>query len=194
MAAQLNIVIDSVSVSHIIKIRSSRIVFMEGFYEGPTIRLYFSMINGSSTDTVCLTPSQTKMELLFRYQNKAYQFAVFPIFGKSDENGLQYDSLCFYNDTVVLKPNQKKEYFFSDKYLMSIHKRTDCDTVSDYTSEVIETLPTLQIRCSNVKYEAVSSGISKVTVQKFPVYYYPPQKDKRAGSYKPFKSKNKRTR
>ena len=154
VTAQLNIIVDSVGISRVVSIRPSTYI-MEGFYDGPTIYLYFSLINSSSTDTICLFPSKTKIELLFNYHDQIYRYSVFPIFGKNEDK-TEYDSLCFYHDTVVLEPNQKKEYYFSSQYLQSATKGKKCDTVCDYSSEVLETLPTLRVRCFDGKYEVVS--------------------------------------
>ena len=166
--AQFIITVDSVEISGVVRVRPQNLM-TEYFYWGPSLYIYYSLINESSTDTITLFSSKADVIIVCTYQNKEFQRWC-PCFSYQEEM-----------DSVVrLLPLETKNCS-CNTFLFPINffyeRKLNRDTIVDCSREVIETLPTLRIHYSDRVNEAVSSGITKVTIGTYTVYYKPPKFD-----------------
>jgi len=145
--AQLDFKIDTLRLFNVIETIDNDVID-EDRGKGPFAMFYASIYN--KTDTlVTINRAKVVYYISYYYKGKKYSFNSTP------QGILDIDNL-------ILSPNQKTELYFDFHLLLgtSIHKSDK----GDYTSEMLEILPTLEVYYINRPFYIRSSEIRRVIV------------------------------
>lgn len=156
---QLVFKIENITVSNVIETIEDNILWREGFGEGPYIKVDCSITNDDN-DTITLFPKNSKIYTVFNFENTKYCVEALykPI------SFMKKDSL------VIILPNQRFDFSFSDIYLLGtdFYKWSKISLKDirkiDHTKEVIATLPTLRVRYKDENIDIITDEIKNVTV------------------------------
>lgn len=148
--AQFDFAIERLTVSGIVEMLSENVLYDEDFGHGPHVYIECSITNNSN-DTIILCPDEAKIIIVFRYNETRYDTK--PLF-----------TLPFqYIEKLIILPNQTINFSFGD-YLISgtdIMKKNN----NDYIKEMLEILPTIQVRYKDKNINVITNGIKNVTVR-----------------------------
>ncbi len=150
--------IKKITVSRVItKIEND--VREEGMTEGPNV--YFELEIENNTDSIIkLETSQSEFDILFRYKgksyrNKAFGFSLIPFYEKKE---------------IQIKPNEKYPVKFSNSILLGtrlLKYNNSSYNYYDYSEEILQILPTLQVQYVDQKIKIVSCKIENVDVENY---------------------------
>ena len=145
--AQIVLTLKNIKVAKI-NVPISENFIREGDDEGPYVNMFF-VFNNNTDSVLKLHPSNSKMILQFRYENKYFNQNIFAI-------------PFMDSDTLIIMPHQQYESFVGESLLLgtSILKHNN----NDYRIELIEILPTIKLVYMETKINIKSSEILNVEI------------------------------
>lgn len=155
-----SLVIDSISVSRVI----THLVdnnFGENESNGPLIYFYATIKNDLDS-TVILSPSESTLEIKYQYNDRYYSVEIEPI-----------TAMPFIEkENIILRTNEYINFEFSSWIFMGTNilnlKRRK---IYDYTTAIIQVLPTIQVVYKQNIYRLTSKGICSVKLREFDFTY-----------------------
>jgi len=153
--------VKSIELSHVI-VKIEKIHF-EGEGEGPSISFELCFENNKDS-LITLHPSQSKFFVQFRYKNKVYNnvansFFLVPYFERKN---------------VEIQPKESFFVNFGEKILLGTDILNNQNRkVYDYTLEMLQILPTLQVVYKEDEIKIISKEIENVKLSDY--YNYTPR-------------------
>jgi hypothetical protein len=159
MFSQVVFYMDSIIIKNIVQEPSTTI--MTYSYEGPVILVKCIILNNTK-DTIILNNGE--LSLVFRYRGKNYINTIVGL-----DNPLNVRDTT---DLLTILPNEKIDFKFSSSYLLGTdffwmkYKQKKLSDKMNYTTEIIETIPTLKVRCFRPPLDITTAEIMNVTIKK----------------------------
>jgi len=153
-----NINIKKINVSRVIT-KIEKGAWEEDQEEGPSV--YFELeIENNTNSVLTLNNSESEFGILFKYKGRTYI-----------NKGISSMGLIpFYNEKeICIKPNEKYPIKFSCGILLGTNllKFDSVNKYYDYTEEMLQILPTLQIQYVDPKLKIISGRIEEVGTEHY---------------------------
>ncbi len=153
-----NINIKKINVSRVIT-RIENDAWEETQEEGPSI--YFELeIENNTNSVLTLDSYESEFDILFKFKGKSYikkgisSMGLIPFYDKKE---------------ICIKPNEKYPVKFSCRILLGTNllKFDSVNKYYDYTEEMLQILPTLQIQYVDPKLKIISGRIEEVGTEHY---------------------------
>jgi hypothetical protein len=153
-----NINIKKINVSRVIT-KIEKGAWEEKQEEGPSV--YFELeIENNTNSVLTLDSSESEFDILFKFKGKSYidtsivSMALIPFYDKKE---------------ICIKPNEKYPVKFSCRILLGTNllKFDSVNKYYDYTEEMLQILPTLQIQYVDPKLKIISGRIEEVGTEHY---------------------------
>ena len=144
------VIIDSLIVSHVVVLTQGPSA--ENEEEGPIVTLFVTIKNDTDS-TLVLYLEESEFLLKYKYNDCDYYVIVNPI----------YLIPFLKQDTVTLDKNEKFKLDFSKRIFLGTNILDQTTRKRyDYSKEMLQTIPTLQVIYKDPKHKIVSTGIRSV--------------------------------